>query len=131
AGGPQAWIPGRGHHQDRGRARVPGQRRRLRGRRGLRRPGGLGVSDPMMGLTSRTVQQYVMEIPDVQDEDAALEAWRWYVKARGWSKVGEPCMVHADQGTFVAGYLVRTNRTVELSPDLRPGDTVCLPNIEI
>ena len=71
------------------------------------------------------VQVFYIRLERVRDEAAALEMWRQYVLAHGWSRVGEPEVLRHDdprhrEGTpFVIGKVVKTDESLVLNPDLR------------
>ena len=71
------------------------------------------------------VKKFYLRLERVRDEEAAREAWRQYVRAHGWSRVGEPEVLRHDdprhgEGTpFVIGKVVETDEPLELSPDLK------------
>jgi hypothetical protein len=70
------------------------------------------------------VKEFYIRLERVRDTEAAAEMWRQYVRAHGWSKVGEPEVVRHDdprnhEGTpFVIGKVVRTDEPLELSPEI-------------
>lgn len=70
------------------------------------------------------IKEFFIKLERVVDEEAALEMWRQYVLAHGWSRVGEPEVVRHDDGRnregqpFVIGKLVRTNKSATLNPDM-------------
>lgn len=63
------------------------------------------------------VQKWVVEVEQIVDEDAALDAWRSLVRAQGWSPVGEPKVIRGDFPRIVGRLVKYPGLTV--SADIR------------
>lgn len=53
----------------------------------------------------------------VTNEYMALDAWRRYVTAHGWSTVGEPWMEKVPEGHAVLGRVVKTDQPIPIAAD--------------
>ncbi len=79
----------------------------------------------MTNMRTLPVQEFYIRLERVQDEAAALEMWRQYALAHGWSRVGEPEVVrhndprHREGTPFVIGRVVKTDDPLTLNPDMR------------
>ncbi len=71
------------------------------------------------------IEEFFIKLERVRDEQAALEMWRQYVLAHGWSRVGEPEVVRHNDArnregqAFVIGRLVKTDEPMTINPDTR------------
>lgn len=78
----------------------------------------------MRNMRTLPIKEFYIRLERVRNEEAALEMWRQYVLAHGWSRVGQPEVIRtADprwrEGTpFVIGKVVETDEPLELNPDM-------------
>lgn len=85
---------------------------------------------------TRTLGQgsYFLKFERIVDEESAVQAWKSYVRAHGWSPVGEPYVLKPEPGEpdrlgyhGMIGTVVRTDRTIEINPDIDKLATIRFP----
>lgn len=76
---------------------------------------------------SRSLGQakYFLKFERIVDEESAVQAWKAYVRAHGWSPVGDPYVLKPEPGETdrlgfdaVIGTVVRTDRPVGIITDI-------------